>query len=129
MVYADVTLAPDDIEWERVREKNVWHRAAFNPELLEQEISERGIGHTLRQMTWMHRMVANQLLRAEISSHNVSDWGDRTIYLCNRLKRVRGMLRTRYAREVGEVQLEALIRECERAWPRAVPYKTREEAS
>ena len=122
MTYRDVTLAPDDIQWDDGRERfahlqmlSFWHADnAFN-----QYVTINGPVNVLVEFTEFHRHIANQLIVRGIDRMDVSDWAARTIRLCKALKRRRNMLRGVVGERFGETVLVELVTKLDARFPRA----------
>ncbi len=121
MSYADVTLAPDDIEWDddRALRRRVVE-AAFSDRKFELFLVEHGLTVALELVTEQHRWVANQLIRVAAADPTASDWARHKIGRCNRLKKRRNQLRRLLTAEIGYDEAGVIIRALDERFPRAV---------
>lgn len=92
MTYADVTLSPDDIEWERT---NVW-AAANNTAEFESFLSQRGLEGAIEQFHKAHRMIANRLIEAGVTRGDEFEDAPRWIFAARRFKSARKRATHRY---------------------------------
>lgn len=97
MSYADVTLAPDDIEWERT---NVW-AAANDRHEFENFITQRGLEEAIEQFHKAHRMIANKLIRAGVTSGDEFEDAPKWIFAARRFKDARKKATHRYRAQHG----------------------------
>lgn len=99
MTYADVTLSPDDIEWDRT---NVWAAANDRSEF-ESFLSQRGLEAAIEQFHKAHRMIANKLIRAGITEVDRTEESAQWIFAARRFKDARKKATHRY-RELHGVE-------------------------
>lgn len=92
MTYADVTLSPDDIEWDRT---NVWAAANDRSEF-ESFLSQRGLEAAIEQFHKAHRMIANKLIRAGITEVDQTEESAQWIFAARRFKDARKKATHRY---------------------------------
>lgn len=133
MTYRDVTLAPDDIEWDDGRDRfdrlqplTFWHA----DDAFTHYVEQTGVVVALEEFTEFHRHIANQLIARAVKRMDAGDWASRTIRLCKALKRRRNMLRAWTVELLGVDEAEALFDVLDSRWPRAVwgssPYARNE---
>lgn len=120
MSYIDVTLSPDDIEFDRWPDREDVKEAAFNDHVFEVFVVEHGLGEALELVSRFHREVANQLIVRAVTDPDSSRWARRTIALCNRVKRRRNQLRRLLAAEIGWAETGLIIDQLDELYPRAV---------
>lgn len=92
MTYTDVTLSPDDIEWGRT---NVWAAANDRSEF-ESFLSQRGLEGAIEQFHKAHRMIANRLIEAGVTSGDEFEDAPRWIFAARRFKDARKKATHRY---------------------------------
>lgn len=120
MTYMDVSLAPDDVEWDRWPDREDVKDACFDRHLFELFVVEHGLVGALERVTQFHREVANQLIRRAVDDPLSSRWAGRTIWLCRHVKSRRDELRRMLYREHGYEDAHAFIDGLDRRWPRAM---------
>ena len=121
MSYSDVTLSPDDIEWddERMMRREIIN-AAYSQTRFELFVVEHGLTESLELFTERHRWIANQLIRVAADDPTASDWARHKIFRCNRLKKRRNQLRRMLAAEIGWDETRMVIDALDARFPRAV---------
>lgn len=100
MKYADVTLSPDDIEWDDDERVSVW-AAANDVHCFELFISQRGLKDALRRFHKAHREIANRCIEAEYTHPDDSEEAKRWIFACRRFKSARNRANVRYRELYG----------------------------
>lgn len=120
MTYADVTLAPDDIEWEKpVSVYADLQDAVFDDALFAAFVEHNGVQVALEKVTEFHRVISNQLIRRAVSEYTSSKWAGRTIRLCRSIKRRRNELRRWLVANVGQDEGAKVISLLDDLYPRA----------
>ena len=99
MTYSDVTLSPDDIDWDRPQDPV--KVAVFDENAFWEILTTHGAERTVELFHAFHRDVANQLIRTATKSPDVSSWAARAIGLCGAAKWRRNMARRIYRLEHG----------------------------
>lgn len=108
-MYRDVTLAPDDIEWERP-ERSQASLAIFSDRAFNAYVEEHGVDASLEKFTYIHRQIANQLIsRAVDKDTPLGWWESRAIHAVHRAKKRRQQLRAMLRRRDGDVAAERVI--------------------
>jgi hypothetical protein len=120
MTYSDVTLSPDDIDWDDGRAERKWIiDAAYSQSQFELFVVEHGLPVALELFTEQHRWVANQLIRVAADDPHRSEWARHKIFRCNRLKKRRNQLRRMLAAEIGWDETQTVIDGLDARFPRA----------
>lgn len=119
MTYADVTLSPDDIEFERWPDRERIKDAVYDDHMFELFVIEHGLHVALELVTQFHREVANQLIVRAVTDPRSSRWAGRTIGLCRRVKLRRNQLRRLLTSEIGWDECGVIIRQLDEMYPRA----------
>lgn len=129
MTYRDVTLAPDDIEWDD-KESEV-KASLFVDEDFTDLVLEHTVEGALELVTAFHRKVANQLIAAAVDTCE-GRWEVRTIALSRRAKKRRQELRRWYMARHGQRALQDEVFRLDAKYPRAewgsaLPATTKEK--
>lgn len=118
-MYRDVTLAPDDIEWDAPVGRERLKDAAFNRAVFDEVLGGLGPVEALTQFTRLHRAVANQLIVTATDDPLSSSWAGKTIALCFRLKKCRNRARWAVRDALGTAGGDELIAALDVRYPRA----------
>ena len=120
MSYSDVTLSPEDIEWDRWPDREDVKDALFNNNQFDLFLVSNGLDGALERVTQFHREVANQLIVRAVDTYRPGGWVGRTIRLCRRAKARRNQLRRLLAAEIGWDETQLVIDALDARFPRAV---------
>lgn len=120
MSYIDVSLAPDEIEWERWPDPHGVVDAVFDNHGFELFVVENGLLVALELVTQLHRTVANQLIRRGVDDPKSSRWAGRAIFVCRQVKWRRRQLRRMLVAELGRDEAHVVIDALDERFPRAV---------
>lgn len=117
--YRDVTLAPDDIEWDRWPDREEVKDALYDDEAYAFFLIKHGLIGALEQITRFHREVANQLIVRAVDEYQRDGWVGRTMRLCRKAKWRRNQLRGLLRAEMGFREAAVAIEEIRLRNPRA----------
>jgi len=115
---ASVTLGYEPVEWFDPDMENA--KAAIRDDAaFERYVLRHGVAFALEQVSRLHRVIANQLIRSAVKNTDHSDWASRAIFICNRAKRRRGQLRRMYRDTFGPERTALFIHNFDSTHPRA----------
>lgn len=104
MRYQDITLSPDDIEWERT---SVWD-AARDSKTFDKFVRERGLEEVIRHFHKAHRAIADKLIEHQVSTGKEFPEASQWIFAARTFKNARKKA-TRAFRELhGDDETRAL---------------------
>lgn len=118
VMFRDVSLAPDDVEWVRSDDDDL-KDALFDDHQFELFVVREGLPVALELVTALHRKVANQLIRRAVSDRQSSRWASAAIHVCRQAKWRRRQLRRWLAAEVGRSEVDAPVEMLSLRYPRA----------
>lgn len=114
MTYRDVTLSPDDIEWDFT----TVYRASRNAEALEDFVRENGLDGAIENLTRAHRIVANKLIRQQ-AHENMTKKNWQQAYAARKFKKARAILNRRREEIYGFEDTQAFLIALRKRYPRA----------
>jgi len=116
VTYTDVTLSPDDIEWDQHR-ANVWG-AANDPEEFDLFLDQRGIVPAIEYFYKAHRKIANRLIVAGVTQGDEFPEAREWIYAARVFKSARTKAAHRYRALHGDAATLELQRSLREKYPK-----------
>lgn len=113
MTYRDVTLAPDEIEWDYT---TVWEATRSEREL-EDFVAQNGLDNAIEKLTAAHRIVANKMI-AQKAHENMSGRNWQQAYAARRFKKARAILNRRREELCGQEDTQRFLLNLRKRYPR-----------
>lgn len=129
MTYRDVTLSPDDIEWEWADDYDGLKSIVFDDDQFADFVDQHGLEIALEKVHRFFRAIANQLIERGVSKLDTS-WKNRAVRLSRAIKRRRAALVRAYRDAHGEADMQRFTTALALKYPRAVfgsYYATRDQ--
>lgn len=104
MTYRDVTLSPDDIEWERT---SVWD-AARDSKTFDKFVRERGLEEVIRHFHKAHRAIADKLIEHQVTTGKEFPEASQWIFAARTFKNARKKATRTYRELHGDDETRAL---------------------